>query len=154
VTSAELREEIAIELEAMEATVNELLTLQDDVAGREPTVREKTAAAAFLAQFYSGVENILKRISSYLDVALPTGETWHVALFRRFCSPPYATLPLLFDESLAAALAPYRRFRHVAFHSYGFQLNWSHMAQGVASVQDVFLQIKASLVNYLRAIDA
>jgi hypothetical protein len=42
----ELREEIAVELEALEATVNELLALQRDVAHREPTIREKTAAAA------------------------------------------------------------------------------------------------------------
>ena len=48
---AELREEIAVELEAMEMTVDELLSLQQDVTRREPTVREKTAAAAFLAQF-------------------------------------------------------------------------------------------------------
>jgi hypothetical protein len=53
---AELREEIALELEAIEATINELFALQEDVAEREPTVREKTAAAAFLAQFYNGVE--------------------------------------------------------------------------------------------------
>jgi hypothetical protein len=150
VKPSDLCEEIAIELEALEATVNELLALQCDVAGREPTVREKTAAAAFLAQFYNGVENILKRISIYHEVALPTGETWHVDLFKRFCSPPYSPLPALFDESLAAALAPYRRFRHVVFHSYGFQLDWSRMVEGVASLRDVFSQIKASLSEYLR----
>ena len=54
---AELGEEIAVDLEALEATVNELLAL------RRETVREKTAAAAFLAQSYNGIENILKRIS-------------------------------------------------------------------------------------------
>jgi len=88
VKPGELREEIAVELEALEATVNELLALQRDVAHREPTVREKTAAAAFLAQFYNGVENILKRISRYHDVPLPTGDTWHVDLFQRFCCRP------------------------------------------------------------------
>jgi len=150
----ELREEIAVELEALEATVNELMALQQDVVGREPTVREKTAAAAFLAQFYNGVENILKRISSYYDVSLPTGETWHIDLFKRFCTPTYPPLPALFDESLAVALSPYRRFRHVAFHSYGFDLDWSRMGEGVARVQDVFLQIKVSLSNFLQNIDA
>jgi hypothetical protein len=114
VNAPDLREEIAVELEALETTVNELLALQKDVAHREPTVRKKAAAAAFLAQFYNGVENILKRICRYHDVPLPAGETWHVELFQRFCSPPHANLPLLFDETLAAALAPYRRFRHVA----------------------------------------
>ena len=63
-TPAELREDVGVELEALEAIVQELLSLQADVADREPTVREQTAAAAFLAQFYTGVENILKRISA------------------------------------------------------------------------------------------
>jgi hypothetical protein len=63
----------------------------------EPTVRENAAAAAFLAQFYNGIENILKRICRCHNVPLPTGDTWHTVLFQRFCSPAYADLPLLFD---------------------------------------------------------
>jgi hypothetical protein len=151
---AELGEEIAVELEALEATVDELLALQRDVAHREPTVREKTAAAAFLAQFYNGIENILRRISRYHNVPLPTGETWHVDLFQRFCRPSHPALPALFDEALASALAPYRRFRHVAFHGYGFQLDWSRMAEGVVNLQDMFSQLKAVLSDYLATIGA
>ena len=64
----ELHEEIAVELEDMEMIVDELLALQRDLAHREPTTREKTAAAAFLAQFYNGLENIFKRI--YVITAL------------------------------------------------------------------------------------
>jgi hypothetical protein len=150
----ELCDEIAIELEALEATVDELLALQRDIAHREPTVRERTAAAAFLAQFYNGIENILKRISRYHNVPLPTGETWHVDLFQRFCSPSHPRLPTLFNETLASALAPFRRFRHVAFHSYGFQLDWSRMAEGIARVQGVFSRFKASLSDYLKTLDA
>ena len=152
-TPAELREEIAVELEALATTVNELVTLHQDVADREPTVREKTAAAAFLAQFYNGLENILKRISTYHNVPLPTGETWHVELFRRFCVPPHPALPGLFDASLAATLAPYRRFRHVVFHSYGFQLEWQRMAEGIVHVADLFAEITARLTTYLRTLD-
>jgi hypothetical protein len=150
---ADLGQEIAVELEALQTTVDELLALQHDVAAREPTVREKTAAAAFLAQFYNGVENILKRISRYHDVPLPTGETWHVELFQRFCQPSYPGLPSLFDESLASALAPYRRFRHVVFHGYGFQLDWNRMAEGVANVQDVLARIRETLSNYLETLN-
>jgi hypothetical protein len=152
VKPAQLREEIVVELGAIEATVKELLALQRDIAPREPAVREKTAAAAFLAQFYNGIENILKRISLYCEIPLPTGETWHIELFRRFCSPPHPGLPALFDEDLASAVAPYRRFRHVVFHSYGFQLDWSRMAEGVASVEDVFSKFQASLFDYLETI--
>jgi hypothetical protein len=53
VNPADLREKIAVELEAMAITFNELLALQQDVADREPTIRENTAAVVFLAQFYN-----------------------------------------------------------------------------------------------------
>ena len=150
----ELREEIAVELEALDVTVRELLDLNQDVASREPTVREKTAAAAFLAQFYNGIENILKRINLYHGVPLPSGEIWHVDLFQRFYTPPYPGLPALFDEQLASDLAPFRRFRHVVFHSYGFQLDWFRMAEGIAQVNDVFSRFKLSLFDYLKTIGA
>lgn len=146
---SDLEQEIAVELEAMQTTVGELLALQRDVADREPTVREKTAAAAFLAQFYNGIENILKRISRYHKVPLPTGETWHIDLFRRFRQPAYPGLPPLFDDPLALALSPYRRFRHVAFHGYGFQLDWSRMVEGVTNVQSVLVQVREALAEYL-----
>jgi hypothetical protein len=153
VNPADLREEIAVELEAMEVTVKELLALQQDVAEREPTLRENTAAAAFLAQFYNGLENILKRISHFHGVPVPTSETWHVELFQRFSDPAYPDLPQLFDTGLAAALAPYRRFRHVAFHSYGFQLDWHRMSEGIKNIQNIFDQITDSLSTYLESIE-
>ena len=145
----EFGEEIAVEIEALARTVGELHTLQRDIALRAPTVREKAAAAAFLAQFYNGIENILKRVSRYHNIPLPTGETWHVELFTRFCSPSYPGLPILFDDALASALAPYRRFRHVAFHGYAFQLDWNRMAGGVARVERVFGRVSASIAAYL-----
>jgi hypothetical protein len=147
----DLREEIAIELEAMEQIVEELLTLQHDVARRMPTVREKTAGAGFLAQFYNGLENILKRISLHHNVALPVSPNWHVELFQRFAAP-HPDLPHLFDDKLASDLAPYRRFRHVVLHSYGFQLDWSRMAEGISNIQNVFEQFKINLHNYLHNI--
>ncbi len=151
-SATQLQEEIAIELELMEATVQELLALQRDATERDLTIREKAAAGAFLAQFYSGVENILKRINHFHNVPLPTGNTWHVDLFRQFCSPSQEPLPALFNESLASDLAPFRRFRHVAYHSYGVQLDWRRMAEGVIRVEDVFLQFKSRLSNYLQTL--
>jgi len=149
----ELSEEIAFELESMQITVDELVSLHQDMVNKEPTLRDKTAAAAFLSQFYNGLENILKRIYRYYGISLPTGETWHLDLFQSFCSPTHSNLPQLFDQDLASALAPYRRFRHVAFHSYGFQLDWSRMVTGVENVKSVFEQIKSNISAYLRSID-
>lgn len=148
-TLAELREEISIELEMMECTVREAVSLLTDLAGREPTVREKTAAAAFLAQFYGGIENILKRIHRYHGIPMPTGDTWHADLFKRFCDPSYSPFSALFDNELAAKLAPFRKFRHVVHHGYGFQLEWVRMKEGLGMVENVFLLFTISVTNYI-----
>jgi len=154
VNGAQLREEIQIELENMELVVREVASLRSDLTGREPTVREKTAAAGFLVQFYNGVENILKRISRYHSVALPVGENWHVDLFKRFCTPAATPLPALFDEKLAAGLAPFRKFRHVVYHGYGFQLDWARMSEGLGQLEGLFAQFKNRLEGYLKTIES
>lgn len=149
---AELKEEISIEIQLMESTVRELIVLNADVSGIEPTVREKTAAAAFLAQFYGGIENVLKRISKYHHVPLPTGDTWHVELFKQFCAPPKGALPLLFDADMERALVPFRKFRHVVFHGYGFQMDWDRMKIGIEAVEDIFSRFKRKTEEYLQQV--
>ena len=146
----DLRTQVEIELEGMTVVVNELASLQHDLAGREPTVREKTAAAAFLAQFYNGIENVLKRTCYYHRITIPSGDNWHIELFQRFCVPLIPGYPTLFTEALASKLAPYRRFRHVALHSYGFQIDWGRMETGIAEIADVFVEVKDAILKYLQ----
>lgn len=146
----ELQEEVDIELELINSTVSELMHLYKDAANREPTVREKTAAAAFVAQFYNGIENILKRISYFHAISLPTGDTWHIDLFKRFCEPSYKHLPVLFDKSLESELAAFRKFRHVFYHGYGFQLEWERMKDGIEKIEDVYRRFKIKLIKYLK----
>ncbi|MCX8023442.1 MAG: hypothetical protein N2745_11800 [Syntrophorhabdaceae bacterium] len=50
-TSDELRHEIDLEYDYLDQIVNELSQLFEDIGDRQPTVREKGATAAFLAQF-------------------------------------------------------------------------------------------------------
>lgn len=106
----ELQDEIAVELEALEPVVQELQALRQELGLTEPTVREKTAAAAFLAQFYSSVENILKRISQFYRIPLPNGETWHVDLFKRFCDPAYFPCHSCSMRNWSQALRPFENF--------------------------------------------
>lgn len=153
-TSEELKEDIAVEIENIETVLQELSALYGDVKGREAVIREKTAASAFLAQFYSGIENILKRISRFYNVALPSGDMWHIDLFRRFCEPSLPPLPVLFDDSLSSALAPYRKFRHVVHHGYGFQLDWDRMTEGIENAEPVFLRFKANINMFLITLDS
>ena len=147
--SEELGEEINIELELIETVLKELLNLYKEVLDNEPSVTEKTAAATFLAQIYGGIENILKRINRFYNIPLPTGDTWHIDLFIRFCEPPYKPLPMLFDKDLASDMAAFRKFRHVVYHGYGFQLDWSRMKEGIERIESVYERFKARLLCYI-----
>lgn len=149
----DLKSDIRGELDQLHLVVRELESLQRDLGGRPPSIREKVAAAGFLSQFYSGIENILKRISTYADVPLPEGEGWHVELFEGFAggagTSPVRQLPLLFNEDLASDVAKYRGFRHVARMAYGLELKWELMREGIERVEEVFEAFKAAVLGYL-----
>ena len=148
-----LVEEINVELDLMEETVREIIELRADVGDREPTTREKVAAAAFLSQFYNGIENILKRISRFCGEPLPIGEMWHAELLNRFSAPPYGSLPFLFDRDLTLALSSYRKFRHVMHHGYGFQLDWERIREGISILEDVFARARLRIEVYVRDVE-
>lgn len=99
-TFDELQEDIQVELNWMSTVVREIVELKQDTGNSKPTNREKTAASAYLAQFYNGVENILKRFCRYFNVTLSASSNWHIDLFNQFCSPSKEPLPLLFDDTL------------------------------------------------------
>ncbi len=138
----DLKEEVSIELELMDETINELLSLKEDTGDREPTARERTAAAAFLAQWYNGIENILKRFYRYYNISIPVGDNWHTELVKGVSEPPRKGLPLMIDHEMFADLAPFRKFRHVVHHGYGFQLEWNRMLPGIERISTVFLKFK------------
>ena len=62
-------------------------------------------------------------------------------------------MPALFDEELAAGLAPFRKFRHVVYHGYGFQLDWARMTEGLNQVERLFAQFKVRLAEYSRNLE-
>jgi hypothetical protein len=151
-TADNLRTEIEIEFQSMRIILKELSELQRDVHGRSVSVREKAAAAAFMANFYNGIENILKRISRYYRIPVPTGDTWHLDLFQRFCAPAYTPLPEVFDDKTASEIAPYRRFRHVVYHGYAFDLEWDRMSEGIEKAADVFARFESTIHNFIETL--
>ncbi len=141
--------EVEIELDNIARVVTELQHLAHDMEKCDPTLRDKTAAGAFLSQFYMGVENILKHTLKYHGLSLPTSAHWHIELFQRFCEPPSEPLPVFFDEELAAELKPYRRFWHLVHHGYGFDLKWELMQKGIAEIGPIFQRFRTCILDYL-----
>ena len=140
-----LRKEISIQIDLLDATIREICLLRDDLSCREPTLREVAAAGSFLADFYGGIENILKRICIARGVEVPAGEKWHRRLFQLFCETGTASLPVLIDNTLHEPLGMFRGFRHIVHHGYVFQLRWSRMAEGVQSADQVYEAFKQNL---------
>lgn len=142
-------EEIKTELESLEIVIIEITNILLDYRTLSPDNRVKTALGSFLAQFYTGVENILKKIVKANGQNLPKSENWHLELFKAFCNPPGDKLPLLFDEELEKKMANFRRFRHVVFHGYGFRLEWEIMLEGSSQLEGTFKKFKLELIKYL-----
>ena len=46
-------------------------------------------------------------------------------------------------------LAPYRKFRHIVHHGYGFQLDWDRMRGGIEKSQAVFALFKMSIEDFI-----
>jgi hypothetical protein len=146
---SDLRAEVRLELDRIDTVTGELQKLAQDVEDREPTVRERAAAGAFLADFHMGVEHILERIMRYHGLERPRSERWHIELFQQFCPPATGPLPALFPEELAEQMRPYRRFRHVVHHGYGFELEWSRMKEGIEQADEVRQQFGRQVQRYL-----
>jgi hypothetical protein len=148
----EVNKDVRLQLERMEIVVAELEALQRDVRGRQPTLREKTAAGSFLAQFYGGVENVLRRISIYEGAGVPEGDRWHAELFGRFCNPADSGLPALFDAELASDMTSYRGFRHVVRSGYSLDLDWERMNEGIHRIGGVFSRFASNVQRHLASI--
>ena len=149
-TPDDLRNEINIELTSLDIIVREIVSLRNDLGSGEPTIREKTAAAGFLAQFYNGVENILKRIGVFQGRLPLESGSWLLELFKQFSPSTSEPFPSLFDDQLTKDLVPYRKFRHIARHGYTFELEWDRMREGVENVEVVFSRFKRLLFDYLK----
>lgn len=71
--SDKLRKQIEVERQQLARLIEVHQPLIYECASRPPTDIELSALAFFLETFYSGIENIFKRIAVELDGSLPDG---------------------------------------------------------------------------------
>ena len=123
------------------ATMQPLLARCRETA---PTDIELSALAAALHSFYTGVENIFKRVAVELDGQPPQGEAWHRDLLRRMTTGT-VNRPALLSTKLHDALLDYLRFRHVFRNAYSFDLDWAKLSPLVLQWEETFRQVEAAL---------
>lgn len=109
-----------------------------------PNPIELSALAALLHSFYTGIENIFKRVALELDGALLRGESWHRELLDPMAQPG-ATRGAVISAALRARWREYLGFRHVFRQAYAFQLRWEKMAALVREIEPTLLWLEREL---------
>lgn len=140
-----------------ELVEDELVTLGRVVSNAEeaaaslsdpPSQFELHGLAAYLHQFYTGVESIFERIAIGLGESVPRGAYWHVDLLDQMAEPREGKRPAVIDEPLRTRLKDYLEFRHFFRHAYGYTLEWSQMRWKVENVSDTLTMLRDQLHSF------
>ena len=147
--SRDLDTEIAIELERLRHLIAVHEPLLDQCANSVPSAIELSALAALLHSFYTGIENLFKRIVISIDKSLPQGDAWHRQLLETIAVKIVARDAVV-SRLLLDKLSQYLAFRHVFRHAYSFDLRWEKMAWLVLNVRPTLEQVELELTLFLQ----
>jgi hypothetical protein len=145
-----LRKQVAVEVEQLNYLIEVHRPLLTKCTGTTPNDIELSALAAMLHSFYTGIENIFKRVAVELDSAPPRGESWHRELLDAMIRPN-AARPAVLSTPLRDRLREYLEFRHVFRQAYSFQLRWDKMSPLVLGCEETLRQLEAELDVFLRS---
>lgn len=147
--SDKLRKQIAVELQQLNRLVEVHRPLLAKCVGESPSEIEISALAAMLHSFYTGIENIFKRIVLESGGTLPSGEAWHRELLDAM-STPHSPNSSVISPHLHDRLREYLRFRHVFRQAYSFELRWDKMASLVLQCEETLRLLGAELGGLLQ----
>lgn len=146
--SAKIAVFIDVELAQLRLLLAEHRPLLLKVRDEAPDGIERSAVAAMLHSFYTGIENLLKRIAIECDGGLPSGSTWHRSLLDSMATPT-TKRPAILSHTLHDRLAEYLQFRHVFRQAYSFQLRWEKMQALFWDCQTTLAAVETELRAWL-----
>lgn len=111
-----------------------------------------TALAAYLMNFYNGLENIMKCCAKEYYKKFPKGQEWHKELLQQSCIGMGNKVPL-FNKELIDNLYKYLTFRHFFIHGYGFQLKREKMEPLLSGIDELWKEIKGQLADFIDKIN-
>lgn len=138
---APLNERIEAEIENIERALSQL---PNSAKCGELSTLELAGVAAFLHNFYNGVENIIKQIMISDNTKVPTGPSWHRDLITRALERNIIT------GNTAKDLQRYLAFRHFFSHAYALDLKADYVKPLAKDAQSVFTKLKTGIQKYLR----
>jgi len=143
-----LPKQISVEIEQLKTLLRAYEALLGKCSREKPDVIERSALAAMLHSFYTGIENIFKRVAVEIDGEPPTGDFWHRQLLDRMACPR-RDRPAVISKALKDKLRTYLEFRHVFRHAYTFELRWEKMAEIVLGCEETLTQFESEIIIFL-----
>ena len=122
-----LRKQVAVEFEQLSKLIDVHRPLIDKCENASPTDIEISALAAMLHSFYTGIENIFKRVCVEIGGTLPAGASWHRDLLDSI-SEPNGFRTAVISRDLCRRLEEYLKFRHFFRQAYSFQFEWEKLS--------------------------
>jgi hypothetical protein len=123
-------------------------SLLERVKTQEPNEVELLALAGILHSFYSGFENIFKRVAQDVDGGFRKTDSWHVDLLESMVLPTDLR-PAVITEKLKERLQFYLSFRHVFRSNYSYDLNWSKMKNLVLESEQILRLVENELNAFM-----
>lgn len=143
----DVEEQVAVEQAQIDQLFVAYQAAIDKSSQQEPNFIELSAMATMLHSFYTGIENIFKRIALEIDGNIPSGYASHSELLTAMTQSTANRPPVISDE-LQVRLSAYLSFRHVFRHAYSFQLEWNKMRGLVLDSQATWQQLQAELGQF------
>ncbi|PKN01977.1 MAG: hypothetical protein CVU77_03320 [Elusimicrobia bacterium HGW-Elusimicrobia-1] len=142
-----LKEDILDEINLLDQTLNALSDFKGKIVLKDANTDQKAVTGTYLMNFYTGVENIIKRVSKEYYQTLPKGASWHKELLDLSFDPPKNKIPI-FTREIVNRLNPYRGFKHLFVSGYGFKLEMELMLSLINNVDNLWLDIKKAVTEF------
>jgi hypothetical protein len=149
----DLKEQIAVEESQLERLLAIHQPLLERSRSQAPNDIELSALAALLHSFYTGIENLFRRIAIEIDGGIDKGEGWHRRLLVQM-GISRDSRPSVVSGELLERLHSYLQFRHVFRSSYSFQLHWEKMQPLVLHCEETFDSLRAEIASFISQMDS
>lgn len=146
------RDDIRAELEMMTQELSQFEPLLRKARLVAPDFIEINALAMLLQSFYSGVENIFKRIISNVDKTKLTSVKWHQDLLD-LMAQAVPQRPAVISPDLHTTLHRYLGFRHISRNVYSTQLDWELMRDLIDNLNGTNDRFRNEITTFLTALE-
>ena len=106
-----------------------------------------------LHAFYTGIENIFKRVKIELNEDMIKNEFWHRELLDSMAQSGTGR-PAVISPSLRETLRSYLDFRHVFRQAYTFELRWEKMAGLVQESEETLNRLESELDIFFKWLES